>query len=333
MPTINTYYKSDMSSLAYQLTDPYANLIYNQVFPAMDAGVELGKFRKKDARTWFTELRSFSSKHTKPESHNTSDGFVDFKVDPISAAFEFFNGDLGQSGSRGYSSAAAMIQEEMAVTMFLLKKLKEKALYTFVSNNSNFNGATYYANAGTAWSTIATADSLDDIMAGRAIVEAGGYRLNAGIISNTALNYLAQHASIQSSTTVMGSGRDGSVNPYVTVEFLKNYWNLEYLWIASGGLITDSSDPTDETIAEIWGDSMLLFDYNVDAIRSPRQPSWLKHLFWRPNGQGESSEGWLVNESSDGEIGGAGVRKWGIWDYFTFLSHEKKLAYRIDNLY
>jgi len=333
MPTTNTYYKQDMSTLAYQLSDPYANLVYNQVFPAMNAGAELGKFRKKDARTWFEELRSMASKFTTPESHNTTDAFLDFKIDPISSAFEFSNADLGQATSRGYPSAAAMIQEEMAVTMYLLKKLKEKALYTFVSDNSNFQGATYYANAGTAWSTTTTADSLDDIMAGRTIVEAGGYRLNAGIISNTALNYLQQHASIQSSTTVMGSARDGSVNPFVTVDFLKNYWNLDHLWIASGALVTDSSDPTDSTIAEIWGDSMLLFDYNANAIQSPRQPSWLKHLFWRPDGKGDSSEGWIVNESQKGEVGGVGVRKWGIWDYYTFLSHEKKLAYRIDNLY
>lgn len=333
MPTINTYNKMELQNLAYALTDPYANLTYNQAVPALDAGKELGKFRKKDVRTYFQDFHSTASKFTHPEVSNSTDAFLDFFIKPISKGFEFSNADLGDPMSHGYSSRIDMIGEEMQVKTSVLKKIKEQMFYAFVSDNTNFAGATYYADASTAWSTVATADTLADIEAGRAIVEASGYRLNAGIINRKTLGYLRRNALINSATTVMGTDKNMSVNPRVEVEFLKSYWGLDYLWIADGSFITDSSDPTDTTMANIWGNKMLLFDYNIGAIQSPRQPSWCKQLFWRPDGKGDTQEGWIVNESQDFEAGGVGLTRWGIWNYFTFLSHEPRLAYRIDALY
>ena len=317
--------------LAYQLTDPNASLVYNQAFPAMDAGDEVGRYRKKDARTYFLEDRVTSSKFTTPETSNTSDSFLDFHITPISRGFQFSMADLGSPTKFGHRTGAGMVEEELAIKMFLMRKIKEKALYTFVSTNANFAGASYYADAATAWSTVSTADSQDDITAGRTVLEAAGYNANAGIISRTAFRYLQQHASIQSSSLVSGPRRDGQIDPSITVDFLKNYWQLEYLWVARGSMVTDSSDPTDETTAEIWGDSMLLFDYASSP--RPKQPSWMKHLFWRPDGKGEGSEGWIVNETFEPRPGGVGIRSWDVWDYYTYLSHYNAMAYRIDNLY
>lgn len=333
MPTINTYNKQDLQDLAYALTDPYANLVYNQAVPAQIVTKELGKYRKKDVRTYFQHLHNKASKYTHPQMRNSTDAFTDFFVEPISDGFEFSNADLGDPLSYGAASRADMIAEEMQIKMSLMKKIKEYAFYTFVSDNDNYAGATYYADAATPWSTVATADTLADIEAGREIVRAGGYNLNAGIINSKTLGYLRRNALINSATTIMGPNRDGSVNPRVEVEFLKNYWGLDYLWVARGSFITDSSDPSDTSMTDIWGAKMLLFDYNVQASQSSKQPSWCKDLVWRPDNKGDSQEGWIVNESMDTEAGGVGLTRWGIWNYFTFLSHEPRLAYRIDALY
>ena len=239
--------------------------------------------------------------------------------------------DLGSPQKFGHMSGESMVEEELAIKLFLMKKIKEKALYTFVSDNNNYASASHYANAATAWSTVSTADPLDDVTAGRTVIEAAGYNANAGIISQTAFRYLQQNAVILSSTTVFGPARSGQVNPSVTVDFLKNYFQLEYLWVARGSFITDSSDPTDETTAEIWGDKMLLFDFQPNP--RPKQPTWMKHLFWLPDGKGEPQEGWIVNESFEPRPGGVGVMTWDIWDYYTYLSHYSAMAYRIDNLY
>lgn len=329
--TINTYNKPDMEMLAYALTDPNSNLVYNQAFPAMEMYSERGEYRKKDPRAYFTEQRVTMSKFTTPDTSNTTDSFLDFTITPIAHGFQFSVVDLSQPKEYGHPTAASMIEEETAIKMLLMRKLKEKALYTFISTNGNYASASHYANAATPWSTVATADSLDDITAGRTVIEAAGYNANAGIISQTAFRYLQQHATIQSASTVVGARRDGQVNPTITVDFLKNYWQLDYLWVARGSLITDSSLPTDETTAEIWGDKMLLFQY--DANPRPKQPTWMKHLFFRPDGKGESGEGWIVNETFEPRPGLVGVYTWDIGSYYTYMSHYSAMAYRIDNLY
>jgi hypothetical protein len=329
--TLNTVNKPDMQRLAFMLTDPNARFVYPDAFPAFNAGDEVGKWRKKDVRAFFEETRHSASKFTVPETSNTTDSFLDFHITPIARGFQFSRADLGNPQKYGHPTAASMIEEELAINTFLMKKIKEKALSTFVDDNSNYASASHYADAATAWSSVDTADSLDDITAGRTVIEAAGYSANAGIISQTAFRYLQQHATIQSASHVSGPRRDGQVDPTITPDFLKNYWQLDHLWIARGSLITDSSDPTDETTAEIWGDKMLLFQY--DTVLRPRQPSWMKHLFWQPDGKGDPSEGWFVNETFEPRPGGVGVTTWDMWNYYTYLSHYNAMAYRIDNLY
>jgi hypothetical protein len=129
----------------------------------------------------------------------------------------------------------------------------------------------------------------------------------------------------------MGPKRDGAVDPTITPEFLKNYFQLDFLWIAKGDLITDSADSTDTTRTEIWGDKMLLFYHNPTP--SPLEPCFIKHLYWTPMGKGSGTNGWFVTETVDDRPGGVGVRYWDIWNYHQFLVHEKSLAYRIDAIY
>lgn len=317
-----------MARLSYAQTDPLANLVYNQAFPAMDAQTEHGKFREVEARAHYLQvLAENSSKYTTPETFDYTDSFRYFRNVPISMSFMYSVADLNQPQVYGYATAAEMINAKRRWQTNLLKKHKEKALYTAVSDNNNFEGATYYANAGTAWSTVSTSDPISDVAAGKLIVP----EVNAGIMSYTAFLYCQRNANLKATTTVYGPRRDNAVDPTITAEFLRNAFALDYLWIARGSLITDSADESDETRAEIWGDKMLLFYHNPTL--GPEEPAWMKHLFWRPSNGAESGEGWLVTETIDQRAGGAGVRHWDLWNYYQFLVQEKSLAYRIDNLY
>jgi hypothetical protein len=325
---MNTYDRKDMSRLSFAQTDPLANLVQDAAFPPLQAMAEAGKFREVEARAHYLEVNADQvSKYTVGLEYDYGDAFRYYKNTPIGAFFKWSNADLSQPAEYGYLNQAAMIEDKRAWLTKLIRKKKEKALYTAVSTNGNFEGATYYADAATAWSSVGTSDPGSDVAAGRLIVP----ELNAGIMSYTAFLYCQRNTTIKASTTVAGARRDGAVDPTITTEFLKNYFQLDYLWIARGSLITDSATASDETRAEIWGDKMLLFYHNPTP--SPMEPTWLKHLYWTPMNKGAGTGGWFVTESIDERPGGVGVHYWDIWNYHQFLSHEKSLAYRIDNVY
>jgi hypothetical protein len=317
-----------MSKLSYAQTDPLANLVQDVAFPPMEAMAEDGKYREVEARAHYLEVNANqASKYSIGLEYDYGDAFRYYHNVPVSAFFKWSNADLAQPQEYGYASQAAMIEGKRSWLTKLLRKKKEKELYTAVSNNNNFEGATYYANAGTAWSSVGTSDPGSDVAAGKLIVD----EINAGIMSHTAFLYCQRNTTIKSSTTVMGPKRDGAVDPTITPEFLKNYFQLDYLWIARGKLITDSADESDETRTEIWGDKMLLFFHNPTP--GPEEPSWIKHLYWAPMGKGKGLNGWFVTETVDDRPGGVGVRYWDIWNYHQFLVQEKSLAYRIDAIY
>jgi hypothetical protein len=328
MPAINTYNKADMAQLAYAQKDPLANLGYNQAFPAMAVPEETGQFREVDARTYYLEPETKASKFTVPKSTGFGDSMRTYETKPVASSFEFSEADLAQPRAYGYASRADLIRSRLEWKAGQMKKVKEKALWTIVNTDATFEGATYYADASVAWDTVGTSDPAGDVGAGKLIVP----QINAGIMSYTAFVWCQMSTNIKALTNVSGPKRDGAVDPTITPEFLKNVFQLDYLWIVKGDFITASSDPTDETRAEIWGNQMLLFYFNPGDATDPQRPSFIKHLVWDAPGSA-SGEHWLVNETLDPEPGGLGVRKWGIWNYFQFLVHEPMLAYRVDALY
>ena len=325
---MRTYDKLDMSRLSYAQTDPMANLVHDVAFPPFQTFDEAGKFRETEERAHYLEVDANQvSKYTVGLEYDFTDAFRYYKNEPMGAYFKFSNIDLDQPKQRGYASAAAMIEAKRAWLTKLLKKKKEKALYTVIDTDANFEGATYYNDAGTAWSSVGTSDPGSDVAAGKLVVP----EINAGIMSYTAFLYCQRNTTIKASTTVMGPKRDGAVDPTITPEFLKNYFQLDYLWIAKGDLITDSADSTDTTRTEIWGDQMLLFYHNPTP--GPEEPAFIKHLYYAPMGKGSGTGGWFVTNSKDDRPGGVGVQYWDIWNYHQFLVQEKSLGYRIDALY
>jgi hypothetical protein len=320
--------KPFMSKLSYAQTDPLANLVQDVAFPPMNSITEEGKYREIEARAHYLEIDAERiSKHSVGQTYDYTDAFRYFKNDPVGANFKFSRADLDNPQQRGYTSAAQMIEAKRAWLTKLLKKKKEKSMYTVITTDANYESSSYYNNAATAWSSTGTANPLDDIAAGRLVVP----EINAGIMSWTAFQYLQRNQTLSSMTTVTGSMRDGSVNPTITTEFVKNVFQLDYLWIARGSLITDSSDATDETRTEIWGDTMFLFFHNPTP--GPEEPAAIKHLFWPIMGKGAGTAGWFVTETTEDRSGGVGSVTYDIWNYHQFLVQEPTLMYRIDALY
>lgn len=324
-----TYNRQDMAKLAMQHVDPNLNLVYNQISPGIEMTLQHGQFRELNERANFLGRDALSGNTTIAKTFSVGDELRNYNITPISQAFEYWKGELAQSVAYGKANGAAMIRQMQNIITLGLKKLKEEAFYTEVTTNANFEGATYYANAVTAWSSTNLANMLDDVTAAR-LINRG---LNAMGISDTAAIYAEANATMNASTTVMGPDRGNSVDPNPTVDFLRRYFKMRYFWVASGDLIDDSSDPTDTGTSEIWGDSALLLRHNPNASQSEMIPEWIKHLFFKADGKGESGEGWNVIETRTDEEGGVGMRKFATWNFYQFLVQEKSYASRIDNLY
>ena len=318
---------STMGRLAYQHQDRRVSLVYNQIAPGIEMPMTAGLYKELDERAYFLERDFQAGEKTRPEAFTVGDSSHRYTITPIAGSFEFTNVQLSRPGLYGKKNAAEMIREQQQVLGVQMRKSKEKALYTLVSDNTQFEGATYYANASTAWSSTGTANMKDDVDAGKLILGGGPYRLT---MSNTASIYAFANATLNASTVVSAPRRDGSVNPNPTAAFLENYFGVDELYIAQGDLITDSGDPTDTTKAEIWGDKVLLEQIGSESLM---QGSWCKQLFFRPLGRGEPGEGWFTIETGDDAAGGVGTRKFDTWNYYCFEIQEKSMAYRIDAVY
>ena len=326
---IYTKYREDMSVLAYEHREDEENLVYNQVFPAVFMPMETGTYRELDERAYNLELEVDETKYTVAKTFSIGDSMHTYQIFPIARAFEFSNADLAQARLYGKNGEQEMIAEMQGIISTLLKKVKEKAFYTAITTDANFEGATYYNNAATAWSSTGLADMKDDILAARLVVKG----LREMVISDTSWIYAEANATMNASTTVSGSARDGGVNPNPVVAFLENYFGMRKVHVALGDLNDDSSDPTETGNTEIWGDTALLLKNSPSYASSPRLGSWMKHLCWRPMGRGEASEGWIVLETKSDEEGGVGMRKFATWNYYSMHIQEKSYAYRIDAIY
>lgn len=324
MPQTNSVYKRIDTRLAQTDTDPLFSPVYLEAFPPLEVPFSIGKARKKNVRAFYEQVEGFSDKFSIARTVNTTDSFTDYSVNWQSDGFEFSEADLGEFAIRGFTSEGQMIAEEREITSTRFRKSKELNLYAYEQDNNNFAGATYYANAGVAWSNWGISSPGDDVWTGLQLVK----RANAIIMGIEDYYNCLANATINASAQAAGMDK-GALNPTIGVEYLKRYFRVQFLWIAGGSVTTDSADRTDETETDIWQDSVLLFYH--DPRPSVSRSSWMKQIFNRPKNVGELPEGWRIIETFNPEPGGIGVRKWAFWNNYDYLQQDTKLAYRIDN--
>jgi len=326
MPNQKTIIKQEYSQLAWEHTDIASNLIYNQVSPGFGIDDETGQFRVGADDDWFEERYTKMSKFTIAEEHGESDSLANFNLKPEAIAWKYSNLDLNHPQKFGSRSRQEMINKRFIRESRLLKKKKEKDYYAAVATDANFVDGTYFNDATVKWSTPATADPVLDITTGKLIVDSA----NALAIPYRSFVDLQNVSRLQSLTNVAGLKRDKGINPTITVDWLLNVFQLDFIFVARGKLKTDSSDPSSSARSDIWGNKALLFYFNPSEDNVDGH--FLQHLFLNTPGA-NADEGWIATETVDNEPGLVGVTRWQLGSYYQFLSQRKELGYRIDALY
>lgn len=149
------------------------------------------------------------------------------------------------------------------------------------------------------------------------------------IINNTILSFLRQNQTIQARTTITSESLGSRVDPSINVEYLKNYFGLNNIHLINGEVETNSADPADTSLVDIWTPSAFLYQSTQPSQNNLMQGAFMKHIFWRPENIGEPGEGWAWIEKMK-EGGVAGVTKWELWNHYSYHSHDPRLAVRID---
>ncbi len=328
MPTTNTIDRQDMTQLAMDYRNPLQSLIYNQAAVPQGIDFEQGQFRMKDERAFFSRPETFMSKFTVPKVSSFGDSFLNIDLEPLGHGTPLHKLDLQQARNRGYASPAAYIQGEVEVVTARVKLEMESKFYTFVSTNGNFESASHYFNAGTAWSTYATADPLLDVHNAKMICK----HINAIALNDIAIRHLQQNAKILAATNITGMKRTKGLDPTITEEHIMAYLGLDYMFVSKAEEITDSADESDTTTANVWGAKALLFHYNPGASANPNLPTWAKMFYLNiPGVSGE--QGWCVKETESFREGFTGLRIFDVGCYIQFLAYAKKYAVRLDTLY
>lgn len=323
MPNQTTIIRQEYGELAYKHTDMSMNLINAQAFPPMGIDDDTGVFRIGDEDEFFNEEKMIMSKFSKAHEFGDSDTLQNFNLSPAGSAWNFSELDLRKPQKFGSASRAEMEMNKVMQRSVLAKKQKEKALYTAVMTNANYASSSYYANATTDWANIATSTPIADVQAGLIQVP----EANAMTISKLDYRYLQDTATITGKTTVSGEARNADLNPTSNVGHLLNVFGLDYIFVASGRLKTDSSVRSSTAKSDIWGRTALVFYYNPDT--SDKDGRFIKHLYLDTEGA-SSEEGWIVTEKFDPEAGLLGVHRYQLGSYYQFLPHRKELGYRIN---
>lgn len=325
MPNTKTLIRAEFNQLAYEYTDMTANLIYNKAMPGLSMNDETGTFRIGDTDEHFEEHYTKMTKFTIAEESGEADTTQNFQLLPAGDAFSYSELDLQHPQKFGANSRQEMVNNRIMKITGILKKVKEKAFYTAVNTDANYQSSSYYADAAIPWDQFDTADPIVDIYNGKLLVPAA----NALIMPQTSFWDLQRNAKLQSLTNVAGPQRDGNINPTITVDWLANVFQLQYIWVASGKFKTDSSVSASTAKSNIWGDKALLFYFNPSPTDIDGR--FMKHLFLAGASM-NPDEGWIVTETTNPEPGGLGVTRWQIVSYYQFLPHRKELGYRIDTL-
>lgn len=327
MPTLNTKDLLLWNRMSYNQEEKMLMFAHETAIPPQQAPKESGKFRVGEAQADYKELdMDRLSKYDVPQHYGKTDSFRYYSNKPIGAGFSISNADLDDPEGRGYMSIGEWLDDYRRWITRLSKKFLEKAFYAVVSDNDNFTSASYYANATTAWSSVGTANTKDDVEAGRIVSP----YINAVTLGWTGLRYALRNETFRSSAYVSGPARDNlEVTP--GLKALADYWEVDYIFVSRCRLQTDSSDSTDTTETDIWGDKVLLHYH--DPNPSNMESVWLRHNYWAPMGKGAGTGGWFWNFDEENRSGGVGSQSWDFWKYYEFITQQKDLAYRIDNIY
>ena len=118
-------------------------------------------------------------------------------------------------------------------------------------SNKIFNATNFTVhNAGTAWSTVASADPKSDVETGKNTLRASGIAANCLILNWTAFGYCKLNADVQEK--IYQIFPDAAKDGRISIEHLRTYFDIDKVLVA-GALYNSASRGQDGTLSDIWG--------------------------------------------------------------------------------
>lgn len=317
-----TYDRPDYAMLAQAYRDPAVKFVADVVMPPFGVQTTKGKYRYQAEKTWFDRHdTALPSPSGLPNEVEYSDTFANFDLYKLGLSKYFSAEELAQPQVYGYVSTQAMMQEAIEFLSHKIRLDKECRIADFVNTTGNYASG-FHGAPGVRWDTYATSDPLSDVMTYKAKLLGDATIM---VINDDVLRVLQQHPKILAAATVTGSKRDASINPYVTVEFLQNYFGIPQIVVA-GARVNSASDTTaTNTLTKIWTDNVFIGHVNQAASQSQMVGTFAKQLRLELP-QFAGAEGFVVREHENARAGVFGGRHLDIGYYIQPIIHAQKLG-------
>lgn len=317
-----TYDRPDYAQLAQAYRDPATKFVADVILPAFGVQTTKGKYRYQAEKTWFDRHdTSLPSPSGLPNEVEWSDTFANFDLYKIGLSKFFTAEELAQPAVYGYSSSQQMMQEAIEFLSHKIRIDKECRIADFVNTTGNYASG-FQGAAPVKWDTYATSDPLNDVMTYKAKLLGDATIM---VINDDVLRVLQMHPKVLAASTVSGNKRDAAVNPYVTVEFLQNYFGIPQIVVAPARVNSTSDTTATSTLTKIWTDNVFIGHVNANAGRSQMVGTFAKQLrLDLPSFSG--SEGWVVREHENARAGIFGGKHIDIGMWIQPIVHAQKLG-------
>lgn len=317
-----TYDRPELARLAQAYRDPATKFVADIVMPAFGVPTTKGKYRYQPEKTWFDRHdTSLPSPSGLPNEVDFTDAFANYDLYKVGLSKFFTAEELAQPQVYGYVSSAQMMQEAIEFLSHKIRIDKECRIADFMNTTGNYASG-FYGAASVKWDTYATSDPLNDVMTYKAKLLGDPTLM---VINDDVLRVLQMHPKVLAASTVQGSKRDATVNPYVTVEFLQNYFGIPQIVVAAARVNSASDTTATNTLTKIWTDNVFIGHVNPMAANSQMVGTFAKQLRLEMP-QFAGADGWVVREHENPRAGIYGGRHIDIGMWIQPIVHAQKLG-------
>lgn len=265
------------SMLEFDLMMNRDRFIWNRVFPVLNVAKQSGTFGKIPVE------QLLQSKDT-VRAPGSGYGRGNFKFQDVSYACRE-NGweePIDDAEAEMYADFFDAETVATARAAHIVLESAERRIATKVFNTSVWTGSSLFTNVTTEWSTYATADPIDDVLAAKRKV-----RQNSGLIANALICSLSVFENLRNCTQIIdriaSAGAGSATKPRdITVNLLAQALDLDYL-IVGGALKNTANEGQSATITDIWDDEYAMV-CRVAETNDIREPCIGRTFHWGADG-------------------------------------------------
>ena len=323
-----TYDRPDYAQLAQAYKDPATSFVADVVVPPMGVKTTKGKYRYMPEKTWYDRHdTTLPSPSGLPNEVEWSDTFANFDLYKLGLSKYFSAEELAQPQVYGYTSSQQMMQEAIEFLSHKIRLDKECRIATFMNTTGNYASG-FHGAPSVKWDTYATSDPLADVLTYKAKLLGNATIM---VMNDDVLRVLQQHPKILGAATMTGSKRDASINPFVTVEFLQNYFGIPQIVVASARVNSASDTLSTNTLTRCWTDNVFIGHVNQASRDSQMVGTFAKQLRLELP-QFSGSDGFVVREHDNARAGVFGGKHIDIGYYIQPIVHAQKLGAMITDV-